>query len=281
MTIRPMREDDLDFAAERTAEVDWPGETREVFESFLLRDPAGCFIAESDGYRVGVCAATAYERSGFVGELIVRQEERGRGVGPGLMAEAIVYLRDRGVENIYLDGVARAVPFYESLGFRPVCRSLRFLGTVEGRPSHDVRPMRREDLPEICRLDRQAFGDDRGFFLERRLELYPKFAKVLERAGHLEGFILGLQGRGLVAAGPWIIGPESECPLALLAGIALETAGTPLRVGVLETNSRAVAALNSLPGLVPQHASLRMVLGPSDRLGNSPLCWAVGSPAKG
>jgi GNAT superfamily N-acetyltransferase len=203
-----MREDDLDFAAERTAEVDWPGETREVFESFLHRDPAGCLIAESDGYRVGVCAATAYERSGFVGELIVRKEERGRGVGPRLMTEAIAYLRDRGIENIYLDGVARAVPFYESLGFRPVCRSLRFLGTVEGRPSHDVRPMRREDLPEICRLDRQAFGDDRGFFLERRLELYPKFAKVLERAGHLEGFILGLQGRGLVAAGPWIIGPR-------------------------------------------------------------------------
>ena len=281
MIIRPMRADDLDFAAERTIEVDWPGETREVFESFFLRDPAGCLIAESEGRRIGVCAATAYGHSGFVGELIVRREERGRGVGPRLMAEAIAYLRQRGVENIFLDGVARAVPFYESLGFRPVCRSLRFLGSIEARPSPDVRPMRRDDLPEVRRLDRDAFGDDRGFFLERRLELYPRFAKLLERRGRLEGFVLGLQGRGLVAAGPWIVEPEAECPLALLASLAVETAGVPVRVGVLETNERAVAALNTLPGLAPQHASLRMVLGPSDRLGNSPLCWAVGSPAKG
>jgi predicted N-acetyltransferase YhbS len=279
--IRPMRADDLDFAAERTVEAAWPGETREVFESFFLRDPAGCLIAESAGRRIGVCVATAYQESGFVGELIVRKEERGRGVGPRLMAEAIAYLRGRGVENVYLDGVARAVPFYESLGFRPVCRSLRFLGTVEARPSPDVRPMRREDLRDVRRLDREAFGDDRGFFLERRFELNPRFAKILEHGGRVEGFILGLQGRGLVSAGPWIVGPEAECPLVLLASLAAETAGVPVRVGVLETNGRAVTALGALPGLAPQHASLRMVLGPSDRLGNSPLCWAVGSPAKG
>lgn len=281
MTIRAMRADDLDFAAERTVEVDWPGETREVFENFFLRDPAGCLIAESEGCRIGVCVATAYETSGFVGELIVRKEERGRGVGPRLMAEAIAYLHRRGVENVYLDGVARAVPFYESLGFRPVCRSLRFLGSVEGRLSPDVRPMRREDFPEVRRLDRQAFGDDRSFFLERRFLLYPRFAKVLERRGRLEGFIFALQGRGLVSAGPLVAAPEAGDPLALLAGVALETEGIPLRTGVLETNGRAVAALSSLPGFAPQHASLRMVLGSSDRLGNSPLCWAVGSPAKG
>ena len=281
MNVRPMRAEDLDFAAERTLEVDWPGETREVFENFLLRDPGGCFIAESEGHRIGVCVATAYERSGFIGELIVRREERGRGVGPRLMTEAIAYLRGRGAGNIYLDGVARAVPFYQSLGFRPVCRSLRFLGTVEGRLSADVRPMRKGDLPEVRRLDRQAFGDDRGFFLERRFLLYPRFAEVLERRGRLEGFILALQGRGLVSAGPWVVAPEAGDPLALLAGLALETAGAALRIGVLGTNEQAVAALGRISGLTPQHASLRMVLGPSDRLGNSPLCWAVGSPAKG
>ncbi len=281
MIIRPMRPDDLDFAAERAVEVNWPGETREVFENFLLHDPAGCFVAEAEGHCIGVCAATAYKEYGFVGELIVRKEERGRGIGPRLMAEAIAYLRGRGVENICLDGVARAVPFYESLGFRPVCRSLRFLGTIEGRLSSGVRSVRKEDLPEIFRLDRQAFSDDRRFFLQRRFELYPRFAKVLERGGRVEGFILGLQGRGIVAAGPWVVLPEAEDPLALLAGLALETAGVSLRVGVLETNGRAVAALGSLSGFAHQQASLRMVLGPSDRLGNSPLCWAVGSPAKG
>ena len=33
--------------------------------------------------------------------------------------------------------------------------------------------------------------------------------------------------------------------------------------------------------LVAEPPSLRMVLAPSARLGNSPMCWAIGSPAKG
>ena len=48
-----------------------------------------------------------------------------------------------------------------------------------------------------------------------------------------------------------------------------------------ETRETAVVAFRSVAGLSWQPGSWRMVLGPSDRLGNSPLCWAVGSPAKG
>jgi hypothetical protein len=48
-----------------------------------------------------------------------------------------------------------------------------------------------------------------------------------------------------------------------------------------ETRETAVAAFRSLTGLAEQPGSWHMVLGSSDRLGNSPLCWAVGSPAKG
>jgi len=43
----------------------------------------------------------------------------------------------------------------------------------------------------------------------------------------------------------------------------------------------AAAALRSLPGLVERPSGRRMVFGLSHGLGDSPLCWAVGSPAKG
>jgi len=276
-----MREADLDFAAGCTASVDWPSETRETFENFFLQDPSGCFVAEGTGGALGICVATAYRRAGFIGELVVRKEGRGLGLGPRLLAEAIAHLRGRGVGSVLLDGVGRAVPYYESVGFRRICRSLRFKGTVAGRPDPRVRPMRREDLPEVFRLDAEGFGEDRSFFLERRRSLHPGLARVLEQDGRIAGFIFGMRCRGLVAAGPLVVRPGAEDPPALLAGLALETGGSPLRVGVLESNARAVAAFRSLTGLAEQPGSWRMVLGPSDRLGNSPLCWAVGSPAKG
>jgi GNAT superfamily N-acetyltransferase len=295
-----MRESDLDFAAESAALEGWTSETRDAFAAAHDYDPAGAVIAELDGRPVGIVVAVGYGRSGFIGELIVRREARGRGIGPKLFERALQYLKERGAEAIGLDAVERAVPFYEAMGFRAVCRSLRFLGKVEGRRLPGVRPMRREDLSEVLRLDRAAFGDDRSFYLERRFSLYPRFAKVAEREGGLAGFILGMKGRGVVAAGPWIQRDEAEGenPLALLEGLAAETEGLPLRVGVLETNARAAAALRSCPGLAVARPSLRMVLlnaadggavvagdSPGPRvpptLGFSPLCWAVGSPAKG
>jgi len=279
-----MRESDLTFAAELTAIENWPSETGEAFANALAYDPSGCLVAEREGRPAGIVVAIAYRRSGFIGELIVRKDARGRGIGPQLFNRAIQHLKERGAGEIGLDAVDRAVPFYESAGFRAVCPSLRFLGKMEGRPHPDVRPMRRQDLADVLRLDRDAFGDDRSFFLERRFSSYPRFAKVLESDGRIAGFILGMQGRNIVGAGPWVAGEDVERPAALLESLAAETADLPIRIGVLESNVRAVAALRDSPGLAAVHASRRMILGsggPDARLGHSRLCWAVGSPAKG
>ena len=82
-----------------------------------------------------------------------------------------------------------------------------------------------------------------------------------------------------MAAGPLVVVPDAENPLALLCGLVLETDGVPVRLRVFESNERA-AALWSLSGLTVEPGICRMVLGSSDQLGNSPFCWAVGSPAK-
>lgn len=306
-TIRAILPDDLDFAAACTAAEGWASETREIFAGFLRREPGGCFVAEADGQRAGICVATSYGDAGFIGEVVVRREVRVAGLGRALLAAALDYLRGRRVHSVYLDAVARAVPFYESVGFRVVCRSLRFLGQVEptawsrdtGRAGRAeaaavaacVRPLREPDLPAVLALDREVFGADRGFFLERRLSLWPQYAWALEREGGLAGFVLGLQGRGLVAAGPLVLAEELPAapdgaashasPLALLAALSGAAGGAPLRIGVLESNGEAASALRAVPGLQAQRASWRMVHGPGVGLGEAPRCWAVGSAAKG
>jgi ribosomal protein S18 acetylase RimI-like enzyme len=280
--IRRMRPDDLDFAAACTAAEGWRTQTRAEFEGFYAHDPKGCLIAETAETPVGICVGTSYGRYGFVGELIVVPEARGQGIGRRLLDTAIAYLlQSRGAQGIYLDAVRAAVPWYERVGFRKLCQSLRFSGEIEGRAHIDVRRMRAADLNAVCALDRRAFGADRRFFLERRWQRHLELCQVLELDGQVAGFVLATRVDDLVAVGPWVVEPEVMPPERLIEGLALAAPGCTLGLGVLETNSAAVQALRALGFSEREGPPWRMVLGPADDLGTSPLAYAIGSPAKG
>jgi ribosomal protein S18 acetylase RimI-like enzyme len=279
--VRQMEERDLDFAAECTATEGWTTEIRTEFEGFLAHDPKGCLVAEAGGQRAGICVATPYGSAGFIGELIVAQQWRGRGIGRHLMECALRHLHSRGVRSIFLDGVPLAVPLYERLGFRTIARSLRFVGTMSGSAHRAVRPMKTGDLPAVLELDRGAFGADRSFFLQRRLALYPELSKVSECRGHVAGFILGRRGPDWVAAGPWVVRPGIEDPVHLLQSFALAAESITMGVGALETNTAAIQIFASC-GLQERPACpWRMVLGSEGHVGTSNQLYAIGSAAKG
>ncbi len=281
LTIRRMQAGDLDFAALCTAGEDWASENLATLQGFYLNDPQGCFLAELSGKPAGICIATPYGSSGFIGELIVRPEARGQGVGAALLNRAVDYLRGRGAETVYLDGVVKAVPLYERNGFRRVCRSLRFAGSLAGRPSPGVRAMQPADLPTVCALDRQTFGGDRRTFLARRIELYPELCHVLVEGGELAGFIAGRRGKGWVSAGPWVVAPRVANPLRLFESLACEARGDLITVGVLEINQPAVGLIRSLGFEQRPDCPWRMANGPSSDLGASPQCLTVGTAATG
>ena len=281
MNIRQMTSQDIDFAAKLTAMENWASETREVFEAFLEYHPQGCFIAEVDNKRIGMIVAAPYQTTGFLSELIVHKESRATGAGPVLFQHAIDYLHGLGIRNIYLDGVEKAAPYYAHVGFRKICRSMRFIGPIRGRPHSHVRAMLPEDIESIIEIDNDIFGDDRGFFLRWRFSRYPQYCIVMEIDGCIQGYILGMGGRDIVCAGPWVVLSDVERPLDLLEALALHVDKSEIRIGVLENNTRAVDAIRSIPTLKSQSHPWRMVLGDSDRLGTSDSIWAIGSPAKG
>jgi len=116
--IRHMRKEELSFAADCTMAEGWVSEDQATLEGFYQYDPQGCWLAEEEGYPIGICIATSYGSSGFIGELIVRPGARGRGVGAALLNHAVGGLKSNGVETVYLDGVIKAVELYERNGFR-------------------------------------------------------------------------------------------------------------------------------------------------------------------
>jgi len=282
MRIRRMEETDLDFAVLSAAREGWTSEGREEFEAFLLHEPEGCFIAEDQTAPVGISVATSYDTDGFFGELIVAPEARGKGIGRRLLDHAVTYLRDRGTAHIYLDGVIKAVPMYERAGFRAVCPSYRMCGIAEGRDTEGVRTMRPGDLDDVCRLDRDAFGADRRFFLNWILARCPDFCKVLIQNGRIGGYVMGRCREQTVAVGPWIASPDVTRPERLLFALAEATGYRPMRIGVLGANTRSLDLLKFIGfGEENQTPPLRMVLGDKSRLGFSEQCLSIGTPAKG
>jgi ribosomal protein S18 acetylase RimI-like enzyme len=280
MIIRRMSGSDVDFAFECTSAEGWQSK-KEAFEGFLAHDPAGCFVGELDGRPIGICVGTKYGSNGFIGNLIVVKDMRGQGYGGRLFRHAIRYLQSNGVDSVFLDGASDAVPIYEKAGFRRICKSLRFVGRVEGRESGLVRRAEPGDAEAICKIDLEPFGDDRSFFLKRRLSVSPHLCYVYEANGQVLGYIMARPGVSAFSVGPWAAVKGAEEPGALLERLALEVGGGPLRVGVLEVNQRAVDTVESFGSLASKLPSWRMVLGPSERLGMSGELYAIGSPAKG
>jgi GNAT superfamily N-acetyltransferase len=279
--IRVMNKDDLAFAAQCTADEGWVSENLTTLEGFFLKDPTGCLLAEENGQPIGICVATYYGSAGFIGELIIRPEARGRGVGAALLKHGVQILKERGVGTVYLDGVLRAVPLYERNGFRKVCRSWRFLGTIAGKKSPGVRRMTLDHLEQVIALDKRTFGADRGFFLSRRLELFPELSYMKMEDGRVTGFILGRGGSDWLAAGPWVVEESVLNPAELLITFALEAHNRSISIGILETNQQACEMLRSFGFIAHPDSPWRMALGGSSDLGTSPNCYAVGSAAKG
>lgn len=282
LTIRPMAEDDLDFAAQCTAAEGWLTETREEFEVFLRYDRQGCLVAEQGEKKVGICIATCYGHKGFIGEVIVLPEMRGKSIGSRLMDRALAYLRSRGCRSVSLDAVPNAVSLYEKFGFRKVCRSFRFAGKLGGSPSPRVRATRKEDLKEVFSLDKRAFAADRSSFLQWRFDRYPDLAKVLISKERISGYIFGRRRSSLVWAGPWWLSQGTDEPAELLHGFACEAKEAEIHLGILECNITALELVRSLGFLEKPSVSWRMVLGAwADGVGHSPKLYAIGTAAKG
>ena len=281
MQIRNMTPTDIEFAYQCTHSEGWAGETKETWEGLWEFDRKGCFIAEKEGKKIGTCTATKYQNSGFIGELIIIREERGKGYGSRLFNHSIQYLQSSGVSNIYLDGDLDAVPIYEKSGFKKVCKSLRFTGQMKGRQDPVVRRACIQDMPAIEKIDYELFGEDRRFFLQRAIRLFPDLCFVLEINNRLCGYIMARPGIDVISVGPYALLPCNANPAILLERLALEAENNPLRIGILEKNTKAVELILATGAFEEQVPSWRMVLGPSGGLGINEHLYAIGSAAAG
>ncbi len=83
-----------------------------------------------------------------------------------------------------------------------------------------------------------------------------------------------------MTVGPWLACGEEDAR-KLIETLALKSTGDPLRVGILESNSRAVGLARSFESLRERTPCWRMVRGDGEGLGHHPDLYGIGSAAKG
>ncbi|MDD2897446.1 MAG: GNAT family N-acetyltransferase [Desulfuromonadaceae bacterium] len=165
MTIEPFCTEEIPaFLALAEAE-QWVAESWE-FEFLLSAFPQGCFTARgSDGEAVGFVTSLHHRLSGWIGNLIVAGEQRGKRIGQRLFGAALEALRGAGAETYWLTASKSGQPLYEKYGFTRTDTIIRWIG--KGRQKHGgLNDFGSGTLnaPAID-LDRLSWGDQRDMLL--------------------------------------------------------------------------------------------------------------------
>jgi len=254
------------------------GNTEEDLRRMLHYAPGGCFIADEG---VGMVSTVNYGIIGWIGNLIVRPDARGKGVGAKLMKKTIRHLRNSGVQSIRLDSVQKAVGLYKRLGFRKEFRSLRYRGVARSVEGGLATIMRETDIEEVTELDESFFGVSRERMLNRIYVEYPEHCFTAGDGSKMEGFIMAKRGDPVNRVGPWICNPERPDLAGCLWNSLMQSfEGEEMWIGIPEEN-RAAGDIVESTGFIEQPFATRMCLGECTPMGNVSGRFSIGAPDKG
>lgn len=171
MIVEPFRPGDIGQFLKLAAAEGWVAEPWE-FEFLLSEFPQGCFAARIDngittgGETAGFVTSLLHQRSGWIGNLIVAEQFRGRGIGEVLFVRSLEALRSAGAQTIWLTASKTGAPLYGKHGFRRIDTVIRWAGT--GRQRHgmnDCRSHRKAPDFSVSDIDCQGWGDRRDALL--------------------------------------------------------------------------------------------------------------------
>ncbi len=285
LMIRTWKQADLAYVAESIQREGW-GHTPLDVERCWNLEPNGCFIAESDGKRVGHVFSVFFGEIGWIGLLIVNPEERGVGVGKALMEAAIIYLEDNGAKTIKLEAVERAVPLYRRLGFVDAFDSFRFRGTPqrngkEPRRNETVSVMNEGNIDEIAQFDAQYFGSNRLSILKSLHSDFPQYCFYAKENQLIKGYIMARKTLNGLWLGPWV-STDSQVAELLFSKLleATKKEAKDLALGFPAANTTATKLVEKY-GLHLVGKSIHMIRGDTTNQGNVACIYGIGGPEKG
>ena len=190
-----------------------------------------CFTLIKARRVIGSIFTTNYTAQAWIGNIVIAEEERGKGLAAGLIKGTINYLqKKRNILTFRLGSVPLAIGLYKKLGFRAeafttsqeVELPLKLDNENENMGEHlHLERLEEEDLEAVAEIDRQFFRSDRlGFLTDLYKSSIREGCVGLKDRGKIVGFLMirrrkASQEEGGFAEGPdhvYRLGPSCVLP---------------------------------------------------------------------
>ena len=267
---RQLARDELELRLTWAAAEGWDPGVSDA-ETFWATDPNAFFGAYSGGELLAGCSTLRYppltggQPMGFIGLLIVRPDQRGRGIGGDFFGYLHELLRTLvGPDGpIALDGVTAMQPFYAAQGFRRQHDDIRMSGIPEiGHldSAVDVLQLMDVSFQELCAFDARCFGADRRTLLDHWIRS-PNFGVAAKGAeGRLAGYGVIRPTVGGHKVGP-LFAEDATIAATIFAALVSHRGVGAISLDVPDAHSEALELARSV-GLTETFRCAYMVSGP-------------------
>lgn len=175
------------------------------YERFLRLEGAAGIAVEQDGALVGAITAIRYFEHGFLGPAVVQRGPDAVGIALLLIGRAVEGLLRSGAAYVETEASAEEAALLRPLGFETLRRTLvleREPGA--GRPSLSTVSFEDPHLLDVGILDAGVAGFGRKEYIAQLTREVPQSARVLERHGEVEGYIVARRSRRGYHLGPLV-----------------------------------------------------------------------------
>ena len=254
-----MSAEDFSFATQLANTTDWNMEESD-FKFMTALEPQGCFVAFQDSERVGIATSISYGRLGWFGNLIVKNEYRGEGVGSLLVNYSLDYLRGKGVETVGLYAYSNLIGFYEKLGFKQDVDFSVMVNENLSCPLQDrLQRAKRRDIPALIEFDRQCFGADRQKLLSAILLESTNLCYLAFDGNEVTGYVAAKVYKEMAEVGP-LMCKDADAAKVLLETVLSHLQGSYVSVCLPKKEKSLIALFNDW-GFKEDFNVLRMFLG--------------------
>ena len=168
LMIRELRESEIK-GLNNLPPAEWKFDYETFVKNFFTDDFFYAFVIIQDEQIVGTGNVLLKEKVGWLANIIVDKNYRGRGLGNKMTKFLVDFLNRKGCETQLLIATKLGEAVYKKVGFRKISEYLCFDSEVDQEINYtdSIRALKTSDLENIYRLDRDANGENRTHLIDK------------------------------------------------------------------------------------------------------------------
>ncbi|MEP7259345.1 MAG: GNAT family N-acetyltransferase [Flavitalea sp.] len=279
ISFRTMDRGDIPEGLRLCRSANW-NQLQRDWEIFLTYGPEDCRVAIHENKVVGTVTAIRYDHFfSWIGMVLVDPSQQRKGIGSGLLHEALDLLKDE--ETIKLDATPAGREVYLQLEFKdeyPLSRMSAVIN-AEKIPASTARPMLQSDLHAVAEYDSSVFGAGRQSLLEWFFEGASSYAFIIDHGNGIEGYCLGRKGQNFNQVGP-VVARNWHIARELVSAALAAATGEQVVIDTMHHEPEWLSWLGSI-GFTEQRPFMRMYKGTNQYTGIPEMQFAIAGPEFG